>query len=257
MHETLHERELLGAEEVARYLGVKPTTVYQWCREGRLPALKLGKSWRIRRAALEAFLVQSEHRTGLTAQLRTFLQIPDQVLGVCETRDIMHRLDTAFFKVAEARGGSMVKFIGGEAEELLARLRADFTRSGLDVMRLEREGRFRFVPEVEEVDPVAERDRALRRLSAAEAARGQTLWVSFDWTQRIGLELAIQQQEALKAVVHAGQLVVKTAVLAPIADDWPVAVRRRLLAAHFGLIELGAASLTLSRRTPLPTEAGM
>ena len=37
------ERDLLTADEVARYLDLRPTTIYQWCREGRLPALKLGK----------------------------------------------------------------------------------------------------------------------------------------------------------------------------------------------------------------------
>ena len=61
------ERDLLTADEVARYLDLRATTIYQWCREGRLPALKLGKEWRIRRSTLEMFLVQSERRVTLTA----------------------------------------------------------------------------------------------------------------------------------------------------------------------------------------------
>ncbi len=36
--------ELLGVAEVADYLGVGMVTVYRWCREGRLPCLKVGKS---------------------------------------------------------------------------------------------------------------------------------------------------------------------------------------------------------------------
>jgi excisionase family DNA binding protein len=34
---------LLGAEEVTGYLGVGRVTVYRWCKEGRIPCLKVGK----------------------------------------------------------------------------------------------------------------------------------------------------------------------------------------------------------------------
>ena len=61
--------ELLGAEEIAAYLGVQPTTVYRWCREGQLPCLKFGKAWRIRRSALDHFLRRSERRQTLTEHL--------------------------------------------------------------------------------------------------------------------------------------------------------------------------------------------
>ena len=44
---------LLGAEEVAEYFGVTKTTIYRWCKEGRVPCLKVGKFWRMRRGALE------------------------------------------------------------------------------------------------------------------------------------------------------------------------------------------------------------
>ncbi len=39
---------LLSAEEVAGYLGVGKVTVYRWCKEGRIPCLKIGKHWRVR-----------------------------------------------------------------------------------------------------------------------------------------------------------------------------------------------------------------
>ena len=51
---------LLGAREVAEYFGVKATTVYRWCKEGRIPCLKIGKHWRVRREELEAFLKEAE-----------------------------------------------------------------------------------------------------------------------------------------------------------------------------------------------------
>ena len=53
-------RALLGAEEVAGYFGVKKATVYRWCKEGRIPCLKVGKRWRVRREALEDFLEERE-----------------------------------------------------------------------------------------------------------------------------------------------------------------------------------------------------
>ena len=51
---------LLGAEEVAGYFGVTLHTVYRWCKEGRIPCLKIGKYWRVRREELMAFLKESE-----------------------------------------------------------------------------------------------------------------------------------------------------------------------------------------------------
>lgn len=52
--------DLLGAEDLARLLGVKESTVWRWCREGNLPCLKVGKHWRVRREALEEFLREKE-----------------------------------------------------------------------------------------------------------------------------------------------------------------------------------------------------
>ena len=52
--------ELLGAEEVAEFLGIKEPTVWRWCREGNLPCLKVGKRWRVRLEAPEGFLKEKE-----------------------------------------------------------------------------------------------------------------------------------------------------------------------------------------------------
>lgn len=48
--------ELLSIEAVARYLGVSERTVYNRVRSGDLPALKVGRLWRVRAADLEAWL---------------------------------------------------------------------------------------------------------------------------------------------------------------------------------------------------------
>jgi excisionase family DNA binding protein len=134
------EKELLGAEDVAELIGVKETTVYRWCKEGKLPCLKVGKHWRIRREALEDFLRQSERPRTLAGQLDSFLRVPDSVLVIARNIDILHRLEAAFFRVGEARGGLLVKFYAGE-EHSEGELLSDFEENGLQAWRLKREGR--------------------------------------------------------------------------------------------------------------------
>jgi excisionase family DNA binding protein len=240
--------ELLGVEAVARYLEVQPVTIYRWCREGRLPCLKLGKAWRVRRASLDEFLRRAERRRTLVEHLATFFSVPDQVVAVAEDEALLSRLDAAFFQVGEARDGVLVKFYGGEARPL-AELRAGIARHGLDVDRLEAEGRFRWSPEV---DPARGRDATLRRLMAEEAAAGRTVWASFDWTREVDLEAALRQQEALAGLVDAHPLVVKTGVLEAVADEWSPAAQRRLLGAGRGQLRLTRAGLVLARAVPLP-----
>ena len=43
----------LTPEEVADLLRVSRRTVYNWLRSGQLPALRIGKVWRIRREDIE------------------------------------------------------------------------------------------------------------------------------------------------------------------------------------------------------------
>jgi len=50
------EHEILTLEEVARYLRLKPQTLYRWAQERRIPAVKLGKEWRFRRSILDRWL---------------------------------------------------------------------------------------------------------------------------------------------------------------------------------------------------------
>ena len=51
-----HDPEILTLEEVARYLRLKPQTIYKWAQEKRIPAVKLGKEWRFRRSILDRWL---------------------------------------------------------------------------------------------------------------------------------------------------------------------------------------------------------
>lgn len=50
------EREILTAEQAAEYLQIHKVTVYKYIRAGLLPAVKLGKVYRIYRRDVEALL---------------------------------------------------------------------------------------------------------------------------------------------------------------------------------------------------------
>jgi len=246
-----NNKDVLSVEEVAEYLGVGVVTIYRWCREDRLPCLKIGKFWRIRREALEDFLSRRERPATLVGQLKSFLMVPDNLVGIAQTTDLLHGLDAAFFQVGETRGGLLVKFHGGESQASEDELRSILERNGLAVSRLEREERFRFV---EETDPVKGRDDALERILAEVEEAGRTVWASFDWTERVSLDLALRQQEALKVLTDARQLVVKTGVVEEAADGWPVAELRRAQMVHSGTIWIAESGLSLSRvTTPVPS----
>lgn len=48
--------DIMTLEEVARYLKVKPQTVYKWAQEGQIPGTKLSKEWRFRKSILDEWL---------------------------------------------------------------------------------------------------------------------------------------------------------------------------------------------------------
>ncbi len=50
------EDEILTIEEVAKYLKMKPQTIYKWAQEGQIPGTKLGKEWRFRKAILDEWI---------------------------------------------------------------------------------------------------------------------------------------------------------------------------------------------------------
>jgi len=242
--------EVLTAEEVAAYLHIRTITVYRWCREGRLPCVKMGRVWRIRRAALDAFLDHGGGPQTLTRYLQSFLDVPDHVIAVAETEELLHRLDAAFFQLGEAHGDVLVKFYAGEPASA-DQLRVAFTRVGLDVNRLEQESRFRFY---NEPDPRGGRMETLRTLLAelTDDGRSRTIWAAFDWVEQVDLDEALRQQQALMEIVNANRLVIKTSVLERVIDAWPSETRRRAHYLHRGTIWLSEERLSLSRTVPTP-----
>jgi excisionase family DNA binding protein len=53
------EEDILTIEEVARYLKMKPQTIYKWAQEGQIPGAKLGKEWRFRKHILDEWIDSS------------------------------------------------------------------------------------------------------------------------------------------------------------------------------------------------------
>ena len=246
--ERASQPELLGAEEVAGLMGVKESTVWRWCREGTLPCLKVGKQWRVRRAALESFLRKSERSVTLAGQLGSFLQVPDNVLAIAQDRAVLHRLDAAFFGIGEAHDGLLVKFYGGEdrsEEELLERLESN----GLEAGRLRREGKLLMRPENV---PVGGRENLLARIIEEESGSGRTIWASFDWVLDVDLDTVMEQQNKLSKLVDAQQLVVKTAALEEAIEGWSSSALVRAQSSHSGTILATAGGLWLARGGPMP-----
>ena len=59
MNQNQPSSEVLTVNEIAGYLRVSETTVWRWCNSGKLPAFRIGRSWRIRRTDLEQHIKQS------------------------------------------------------------------------------------------------------------------------------------------------------------------------------------------------------
>jgi excisionase family DNA binding protein len=51
--------DIMTLEEVAKYLKVKPQTIYTWAQDGKIPAAKLGKEWRFRKSMIDKWF--NEH----------------------------------------------------------------------------------------------------------------------------------------------------------------------------------------------------
>jgi excisionase family DNA binding protein len=101
------ESTLLTIREAAERLRVAPSTVYRWCRAGRIRAKKFGRAWRIPAGQLQP----DEHSArpmALPALLGRFVGQVDHVLALVPDKSNLHRLEAAFFEATAAAGGRIV-----------------------------------------------------------------------------------------------------------------------------------------------------
>ncbi|NQT75774.1 MAG: helix-turn-helix domain-containing protein [Candidatus Omnitrophica bacterium] len=57
-------KHVMTVKDVADYLDVHPMTIYKYVKDGRIPAFKVGDSWRIRRDSIDKWIRDSENRNG-------------------------------------------------------------------------------------------------------------------------------------------------------------------------------------------------
>ena len=50
--------EIMTIEEIAKYLKLKPQTIYIWAQNGKIPAAKLGKEWRFKKSVVDKWFNQ-------------------------------------------------------------------------------------------------------------------------------------------------------------------------------------------------------
>ena len=55
-------KQVMTVKEIAEYLGVHPMTIYKYVQDGKIPAFKIGASWRIRRDSIKKWMDESEHK---------------------------------------------------------------------------------------------------------------------------------------------------------------------------------------------------
>jgi excisionase family DNA binding protein len=67
----LANSELMTLPELAKYLGMAERTIYLWAQEGRVPAFKIGASWRFRRGEIDAWLETQRSGPDLSRELLT------------------------------------------------------------------------------------------------------------------------------------------------------------------------------------------
>jgi excisionase family DNA binding protein len=53
-------KKIMTAEQVAGYLGLHRETVYLYAKTGKLPAFKIGYSWRFKRDSIDSWVEEQE-----------------------------------------------------------------------------------------------------------------------------------------------------------------------------------------------------
>ncbi len=127
----------LTVQETAELLKVHTNTIYKMCRSGLLPAVKLGKDWRINSEKLDRFL---EKETGANAMAKghsvEFLA-PGHVLGIFRNQTEFTDFERTFFLSAPAGTYRLLKGCWWQDPD---DFRQDLEDSGLPVAKMEGNG---------------------------------------------------------------------------------------------------------------------
>ncbi len=55
-------KEVLTVKDIAEYMDIHPMTIYKYVKDGRIPAFKIGSSWRIRRDSIQKWIKENEQQ---------------------------------------------------------------------------------------------------------------------------------------------------------------------------------------------------
>ena len=101
------KEEFLTVDEVADLLRIHRNTVYRWCREGQLKALRFGKGWRVPRTALENMGPSREAVEQSKPLEKIWPPGPlvqdwcvggDHVMGIVESQEDVYHLEAAYLR---------------------------------------------------------------------------------------------------------------------------------------------------------------
>lgn len=56
------DNQVMTVQEVARYLRMKPVTMYRHAAQGKLPGFKVGAAWRFKRKTIDRWIAKQESR---------------------------------------------------------------------------------------------------------------------------------------------------------------------------------------------------
>jgi excisionase family DNA binding protein len=136
----------LTTEEVLEYLQVNLRTVYRLIKAGKIPAVRVGRQWRFRRADLDTWLdsqrtAKSEGTTSPHSETRQRVLVVDDEEGI---RDLLSRtLALAEYEVDTTSDGvSALDLVRNDGYSLVI---ADLRMPGMDGLTL--------IREVKQIDP--------------------------------------------------------------------------------------------------------
>ena len=91
----MSDKDIMTLEEVAKYLKLKPQTVYKWAQQGQIPGTKLGKEWRFRRRILDEWIdtsiALSKGGFDLMYQ-KSLVEVQRQAMGEKDIDDLLKEL---------------------------------------------------------------------------------------------------------------------------------------------------------------------
>ncbi|NLN07523.1 MAG: helix-turn-helix domain-containing protein [Firmicutes bacterium] len=138
----MHDK-LYTVDEIAEILRTTPNTIYRWLRAGKLPGVKLGKEWRIKKETLTALLAESNADTkGKQALWEKVDFHHNHVLAITRSQGSLYDLEADFFKKGLEKKYRLFKGCWWQHPD---DVRTELSARGLPVAELESNNRLTIV----------------------------------------------------------------------------------------------------------------